>query len=489
MLIPVMAACGEKTPGGDVTTPSVTDGGNVTTEPAVTLPPETTDYPELPENVDYEDSDFLIFNSTSDYNTFCDFSIENDSYDIVNDGIFKRNSAVEDALGIVIKTYSQHGSTFTSGPSTTALKQDYTAAESNYDLCCIGTWTGPVAAQNGYVLDLYEVPYIDLEKPWWDQRANSDMGIGGKMFFTTGDIGITDNLATHCLLFSKPIAEEKSITDIYSLVTEGGWTWDKFEEYARMVSDDLNGDDLMDANDRYGVLTWNDTFQASFGGARTGIAGINENGELEVTMWSEQNNDLANRITTLLFDTRYSYNYMNEDASIANAAIMTLFPGGQGLFLTTMFLKVPLLRDSEMDFGIIPYPKLNAEQKEYGGYISATYSHMYCIETYIEDEERSGVVTELLAYQSMIDVTPAYYEHTLKGREARDEESIECLEIIFANRSYDLGVFYSIGSYTGSITDMMRARANRFQNIYESSKRTAGIQVKNINKKFVDADK
>jgi len=69
-----------------------------------------------------------------------------------------------------------------------------------------------------------------------------------------------------------------------------------------------------------------------------------------------------------------------------------------------------------MDFGIIPYPMLDDEQKEYGGYISATYSNMYCVEYYNNELERTGIVTEVLACVSQRYVTPAYYEHTLKGK-------------------------------------------------------------------------
>jgi len=484
MLIPVMASCGEKKPTGDVTTPSAsvtTAGPDVEVTTAV---PETTAWPDVPEDINYENYEFTILACTAGSIVFQDFTIENEGYDVVNDAIFRRNSEAEEILGIVLVPHEEYGDVNHLG--TDIMKKNFSAAESLYDLCALTTWQAANSAAAGYLVDLNEIPYIDLTQSWWDQRTNIDLGIGGKMFYTNGDIGITDNFATHCILFSKPLAEEKGIKDIYELVLDKKWTWDKLEEYVLMVSEDLNGDDVMNEYDQYGMLCWNDAFQASFGGARSKICSVNaDTGALEISMWSDRNAAVAERITTLCFDRLHSINTSAVAGVSTNiGGQLVMFGNGQGLFCTTIFKNVPQLRDVEMDFGIIPYPLYDSEQTEYGGYVSATYSNMYSVEYYNNELERTGVVTEVLACLSRKHVTPAYYEHTLKGREARDEESIKCLDIIFANRSFDPGVFYGVGGYTGSLTDMMKSLSNRFQSIYETSKRPASIKVKNINKSY-----
>ncbi len=483
MLCGSFVGCAEEPPAPDTEPPAT-----VTTDaPVVTDPPVTTVYPDIPEEVDYESYQFNIFVNVHSTN-YSDFDLENPGYDVVNEAAFKRNMLVEETLNISIVPFFQSGSAFKTGPGSEIMGKDYTAGDSSYDLCSIGAWQGPVVAQNKYAMNLYEVPYIDLERPWWDQRAASDLGIGGKMYFTTGEIGLKDNLATHCIVFSKSLAEEKGIKDIYELVLSRKWTWDKFEEYTRMVSEDVNGDDVMDINDRFGLLCWNDAFQASFGAARTGIGMVNDEGLLELTLYSERNNDLANRICELMFDKNVSLNHINQTGIESSTIISTMFPNGQALFLTTLFNNLILLRDSDMDYGIIPLPMYNEEQGEYGGYVGPTYSSFWAIETYVEDLDRTGIVTELLAYESMQLLTPAYYEYTLKGREVRDDESIECLEIIFANRSYDPGILYEIGGYTGKLTNMMKSNVNTFQQIYNMSERAANIGIKQVNNKLVDKE-
>ena len=487
LLLPVIVSCGEKTPTTD---PSLTDAPVVTTEPVATEAPVTTEYPDIPADLDYESYEFIILTCLGSTISFNDFSDLNADYDVVNEAIFKRNSDVESALNIVIDNAVVNGNVFSGGIGTTTLRQDYAAGESLYDLCGISTWHATACATSGYLLDLNEIPYIDLTSSWWDQRANIDLGIQGKMFFSNGDIGITDNLATHCIVFSKAIAEEKNITDIYDLVLENKWNWDKFEEYVRMVSEDLNGDDVMTEMDRFGLLCWNDAFQASFGAARSKLGGISEEtGEFILTMYSDRNSSLATRICNLCFDSRYA---INTHATIyskkveAIGGMMGMFTNGQGLFATTIFRNVPQLRDMEMDFGIIPYPMYDEAQGEYGGYVSATYSNMYSVELHNQDLERTGAITEYIAYASKNYVTPAYYEQTLKGRDARDEESIKCLEIIFANRSFDPGVFYEVGSLTGTITNMMKALTNNFDRIYNSARKMSENKIKEINQKFAE---
>ena len=93
-------------------------------------------------------------------------------------------------------------------------------------------------------------------------------------------------------------------------------------------------------------------------------------------------------------------------------------------------------------------------------------------------------ITEMLAYLSKQIVTPAYYEQTLKGRDVRDDESKECLDIIFAYRTFDLGIYYLIGDFTGKLTNMMKASKNDFVNIYETNKRAAEVKVNAINTQF-----
>ena len=73
-------------------------------------------------------------------------------------------------------------------------------------------------------------------------------------------------------MFNKAIAEEYALEDFYTLVNDGKWTFDKFGEIIRSVSNDLNGDSVMDENDQYGLVALDKHVLPSFwiaGGVKT----------------------------------------------------------------------------------------------------------------------------------------------------------------------------------------------------------------------------
>ena len=79
-----------------------------------------------------------------------------------------------------------------------------------------------------------------------------------------------------------------------------------------------------------------------------------------------------------------------------------------------------------------------------------------CVPMTTSDPERTGIVLEAMAAESMYTVTPAYYDVALKGKYARDEESLDMLDIILESRCYDLGWFYAIGGYNEEVKNLLR---------------------------------
>lgn len=91
----------------------------------------------------------------------------------------------------------------------------------------------------------------------------------------------------------------------------------------------------------------------------------------------------------------------------------------------------------ETDFGIIPYPKYDEEQKDYCARVSYYMPPMIPITN--TNLELVGAVLEEANYRAKKNITPAYYDITLKGKYSRDPESISMLDLIFASRVIDRG--------------------------------------------------
>jgi len=477
LLASMLVACGKPAEDTDIPAADVIE----TAEP-------TNDTPDLP--------DPETINIAGDFNILVsgnmamnDFQSDSDEGTAVEIAIYRRNETVKAKYGVVIlnEDVTKFGSTTGSGTGFTKIYTDYMAGDHLYDAALIGTYDVATLAYNGFIHDLNDVPYIDLSKAYWDQKANADLSINGRMYYTTGEITTSDNVMTHAILFNKDLRAEYGLEDPYELVRNDKWTLEKFSQLVKQVGEDLNQDGIFDANDKYGLLTFNDPMVAILAASGEKIASINEEGLIELTFYNERVVDLYDRFTALNFDMVHVYNYQYDNVSGKATPLATwdtardsVFSEGRALFYTNLFEAVDRHRDSETDFGILPYPKMDADQAEYGHAVSAYHSQFICVPEMAADHERSGIVLEELAYQGLKLLTPAYYDQTLVGKSVRDEESVDMLDIIFSTRVFDVGQYYNVGSIKDQLGKIYVTRTP-ITSMYETYKMSAQIKIDTIN--------
>lgn len=223
MLLPAFASCSESTNNAETkgssdsttTTPTETTGGETTEEETEKI------LPDLPD-VTYEGADFNIYcSSNAEYGTVKDdFTAEEYTGEPINDARYTRNLAIEQKYDVKINVFP--AASTGDGTGTNAVKQSVTTGDYAYDLTMLAGYSTCKLAADNILLDLNTVEYIDLEKPWWDQRANSDLTVAGKLFYTTGDISTADNEATYCVLYNKNMAEDLQLNiNPYDMVRDG----------------------------------------------------------------------------------------------------------------------------------------------------------------------------------------------------------------------------------------------------------------------------
>ncbi len=448
----------------------------------------TEELPDIPDGVRYDGRDFVVLVAGTLH--YSDFDIdENDgSYEQVNNAITQRNAMIEQKYGVKISSVSDFGTSFGDGPGYDRVYEDYYAGECQYDLCMVGTYDAAQLALGLHLADLNATDYIDLSKSWWDQKANEDLSINGVQFFTTGDISFVDNICTHMIMFNKDIVETLELTSPYELVDQDKWYFDTFKEYAKAANSNLDGKDENTDLDRYGLLTWNDVIHQALHSSRQRVATTNEHGYLSLTIYNATTVNLMDAYTSLFYDKETTYNYsMRNSQNEYDAVRKTIFDNNQALFYTTLFTTVPKHRDSATVFGIIPYPKFTTTQSDYGHYISATHSQMMCIEAIHPDIKMVSHIVEDMAYMSKKTVTPAYYDDTLIGRQVRDDESIEMLDIIFSSRVFDVGIYYKVGSSStiaANLTALLTTGVNNFASRYQSFQGPSQEMIDDINEQY-----
>lgn len=463
---------------GDTTETSTSDTttDTVETEPVYTLP-----------EGDFGGFDFQILvngNKESGWDKN-DFHAEEMTGDLLNDAMFQRNAAVEEKYNVVISDNKLEGNPGNGmGPGYEAIATAVMAGDAAYSAATIAGYDACLLVLGSYLAEMSSLPHLDLSQSWWDQNAVADMKIAGKTYFTTGAVSTAINDCTIAVFFNQQVATDYGIDDLYTSVQEGSWTLDKLSTYAEMVSTDLDGDGKMTTGDRFGTITWDDTVMAAVNSTGVKCATLNDKGLLELTLYNEKVVNVLDKYTDLTFDKSVSYNYQRDSYDIATP--VSMFQNGQSLFFIQLLNLAAEFRNMETDFGILPFPKYEADQTEYHSTVGSWHSMFFCIPSVLEDAERTGMVTEALAYYSQEIVTPVYYDQVLSYKYMRDQESVEMLDIILHSRVFDLGWFYKIGDYFAEVIYMIWEYTDNFTSRYESNEQKALAQIEEINATFED---
>ena len=426
----LLTGCGDSTDIGDTVT-SVTDADIVTdTQGEVE---ETTAYiePEI-EAVDYEGYEFKFLVPKTDDMNFIINEIMADGItgDVINDSVYERNSMLEEKYNIVIKG-------ITGGWGD--IGKSVMAGDNAFDVATPGVVEAFKNGANGNLAVIQDIPYIDYEKPWWRTNSITDASVSNKNFFLVSDINMLSYDSTAVMFFNKFLVEQYSLDDPYDMVTNGTWTFDNMIKVGKGISSDLNGDGVYGEEDIYGMA-------CNSYGALTYTYGSG------VLFTEKDSNDIPSLSINERFITHFQnvVNLCYNDVSVLfserftsnNGRIrvpQTAFEENRLLFYNEMLNRTSLLRSMETDFGILPMPKQEESQENYYTFVHQGNSTTISV-LLTADLDRAGRILEDMAYLSYLYVRPAYVDISLKTKFARDERSVEMLDIIMNNTRYDIAL-------------------------------------------------
>ena len=415
---------GNKNTGDDVSkaTTAGTSGETVST---------SEELKKVPDDLTFEGHDFVM---AAPYPLgYVVFVQEEDSDDIVDSAVYKRNQILEERFKIKI-TGIECGDT---GTHAQAFAQYAESGDDVIDVLGIGYYQSGVSMiTNNYVVPWNDVEYINFGSSWWDQNLNESLKILDNYYYISGAINIGSLRCTYVTYFNKTIAEDNKemVGDLYQTVRDGKWTYELFLKYIKDFSRD-NGDGIQDGNDYYGLVNTANTYMGHFYSANVTTANITESG-VELTLMNEKNADIIDRMVNLLNDKQTTYCSEN----LENIAY--IFFSDRALFLCYDLSSAGNWRDRDTDFGILPMAKYDEDQEEYTT-CSDQWGLGLCIPVTAKDTARTGAILETMAQLSAEYVTPAYYDKVLTKKLVRDDESGEMLDIIFKNVICDPGVVYS----------------------------------------------
>ena len=133
-----------------------------------------------------------------------------------------------------------------------------------------------------------------------------------------------------------------------------------------------------------------------------------------------------------------------------------IFTEGRALFFQAPLRYAELMRTSEVDFGMVPFPKYDTNQDRYYTTVVDDLS-VFCVPVSTKDLNYSGLILDALCRESSELVIPKYYDQALKYKYTRDNESEEMLNIARDSIWFDFGFIYSQAlNGLGSFLDILK---------------------------------
>lgn len=464
--------------GGDVDAGKTTD---TVADPADSLPAgiEKKNYADAPVDILYPNWGLYRNYFHSDENT-------GEAIDVA---LFNRELKVEEYLGVDIS----HTMVDIIENIPSKVREITMAGDDLHQMvlahCIVGIST---MATEGMLYDLASIATVDTTTDWWNSDSMENLTVGGKQFYAVNDYMIPD---PNAVIFNRDFIKVYDLEDPYDIVREGDWTFDTMISMMKTVTTD-NGDGQWDINDTYGFGCPNDWFLTSFvysadllllkkdaDDLYTLAFGMNE----RTIKLADKLDVLLNGPDTFLYGFTHDfpgYNGYDETKSLS-------IKKGRTLFGLVTLNDLHTYRDTTVDFGLLPYPKLDSEQENY---ISLDWSGLMCVPASVKNPEMVGEVIELLAYYSDEEVLPAYYDLVLGEKLSRDEDSKEMLDIIFDGIVYDAGMNYfgfgakNLGKFWDFGDEISAANWSGLSSFVAKYEEGAKTEIAQFNEKILDLD-
>ena len=380
--------------------------------------------------------------------------------DKVNDAVFKRNATLEEKYNCKIREERN------TSPAT-VVREELIAGVYQYDYIFTGVRSLRSLSASNLLVDFYTIDNMDLSKAWYDHNAIEGLSIAGKSYYITGDACTLDDRSAWIMFFNKDIIDMSGIlttSELYQKVYDGKWTVDLMYEIVSNTAEDKDGDGVYTVGvDRFGWIAENNTNWYMVAAAGLHISNMSSGGDISIppTLNADVLNAWAKLKPLLTTPLR--------DVSDGGDR----FRKGQATFFAILLGAIVNMGNSDLNYGILPMPKLNEEQADYWTTIQPGWTYGYAVPTntdFAEDYETNGFTSgreqacyflEAFSYYSMNTLTVAYYEQVVKSQAVKDAESQDMLEIGLKNKLYDVVAIFNFGSIGYSIFNEAGSVGNR----------------------------
>ena len=431
MLLCAASCGGADAPAADDTMADST--ADVQTEPDVSLRENTPD--TLPDDLDFGGAKVRIAVNGSEAVMTREVGLEETNGDVVNDALYHRRRSVEERLNVKLDYLATAAET---ADFREAVRTTLTAGDDAYDIVIAHQSFGLPQALEGLYHNLADAPYLDYSQPWWNTGYMSSIEITeDSRYMLAGDICSTFLLNMGSVFFNKSLYEDNfgDPMALYQTALDGNWTLDHLMKLCSDVSRDLDQNGTFEVTDVLGMyastVTTADLFAYAAG---LTLTERDADGLPQLKADQSRNVTVMEKLKTLYYETP-GIVLATKDATLLAEGVQT-FVGGTALFFPERFSRMLALREMKDLYGILPYPKVDTQQKEYRTTVH-DYTTLFSVPITVADIDMSCAVLEALCAESYRTVIPAWYETALKVKFTHDDISAQVIDLIYENAAAD----------------------------------------------------
>lgn len=443
----------------------------------------------VPSSLDYKGEDVVILSRAFTGWTWDEVAVPELNSEPVNDAVFNRNLTVNDRLNVNIVSAAIEDAD--QGKPITEIKNAVLAGSEDYDLLAAACYLVLQTTLEGTFRDMADLEYLDLEKEYWTQDYNEVVSYNDSQYSATGMIALSTYRFAFVTMFNKPAFDDKGVPYLYDAVSNHEWTLDYQSKLAQDFYLDINGDGKKDEGDFYGLITSpyisTDPYWAS---CDIPLVEKNADGEYEYVLNVARLADATEKVLKLFYESG-AYVYPQKALDAEQDDIRIAFAKGRSAMVTLRLVAAeqPDVRNMEDPYGIVPMPKYDKAQAEYGTLVHDQFT-VFAVPATVKDDkfQMLGAVLEVMASESLRLVKPAYYEIALKRKYMSDPTAWEMLDLIFDTVKIDAGIVYTnaLGNPHDKLRQIITSKKNTVSSQYSKMKRTIE---KNLTKmeKLLDA--
>ena len=445
-------------------------------------------FDQIPADLKYNGEDIVILSRSMQGWTADEVAVPELNSDPVNDAMFNRNIVVGDRLNVnIVSSPIEDPDQF---KPIEEIERVVKAGSEDYDLVAGACYVTIASAAKGTFYDLTELEYLDLEQSYWMQDYNEVISYGDSQYTATGMIALSTYRFAFVTLFNKALFDDKGLPYLYEAVNNNEWTLDYQASITEDFYQDLNGNGKQDEEDLFGLVSCPGlSVDAYWSACDVPLVQKDADGAYEWVLDTARLSDAVDKILYLFYESGGTYLYKEVANNTEQDEIREMFSDGRAAMATLRLVAVeqPDVRNMEQQYGIVPMPKYDAVQEDYGTLMHDQFT-VFCIPASASAAklELIGATMEVMASESLRLVKPAYYEIALKRKYMSDPVAWDMLDLTFARVIVDAGVVYGEAmSYPHhKLRTIIQGKKNSVASQYGKAASKMNIQLQKLVKKL-----